>query len=57
MMTLQRARHFHEKHYGPGLVGLINPVTHEWNHEAVIKQRGGRPKEQYIGTIHDFYIP
>lgn len=43
-----------EKTYGLGLTGLIHPVTKEFNHEAVIKQRGGRKPEEHIGNTKDW---
>ena len=49
-----------ERQYGQGLVGLIHPVTKEFNHAAVINQRGGRFKSEHlsdtksIGLNHAF---
>lgn len=37
-----------ERQYGAGLVGLIHPVTKEFNHEAVIYQRGGRHADEVV---------
>jgi hypothetical protein len=37
-----------ERQYGAGLTGLIHPVTKEFNHEAVIYQRGGRHPDEVI---------
>jgi flavin-dependent dehydrogenase len=37
-----------ERQYGQGLVGLIHPVTKEFNHAAVINQRGGRFKSEHV---------
>ncbi len=39
-----------ERIYGHGLVGLIHPVTMEFNHAAVIEQRGGRFEHEYVGN-------
>ena len=39
-----------ERTYGLGLTGLIHPVTKEFNHEAVIRQRGGRRESEVIGN-------
>lgn len=45
-------------HFGHGLVGLINPVTKEFNHDAVIKRRGGRDSDREdMGSLEDYYIP
>lgn len=52
-------RHVHrelEYHYGHGLVGLIHPVTNEFNHEAVIRRRGGRHESESMGTLGDYGI-
>lgn len=38
-----------DRTYGIGLTGLIHPVTKEFNHEAVIANRGGRPEEHVLG--------
>lgn len=35
-----------ERNFGPGLVDLIHPVTHEFNHKAVIELRGGRHEHE-----------
>ena len=45
-----------ERIYGHGLVGLIHPVTGEFNHAAVIEQRGGRFEHEVIGKTTDFGI-
>lgn len=45
-----------ERTYGHGLVGLIHPVTGEFNHAAVIEQRGGRFEHEVIGNTEDFGI-
>lgn len=57
-----------ERQYGVGLVGLIHPVTKEFNHEAVIAQRGGRHAHEHIsdtksiglhhvmGAMHDLVV-
>ena len=37
-----------ERQYGAGLVGLIHPVSKEFNHEAVIYQRGGRHADEAV---------
>jgi hypothetical protein len=37
-----------ERQYGQGLVGLIHPVTKEFNHAAAINQRGGRFKSEHV---------
>lgn len=42
-----------EKVYGPGLVNLIDPITNEFNHEEVIRQRGGRKPHELIGNTRD----
>ena len=42
-----------EKTYGPGLVNLIDPITNEFNHEEVIRQRGGRKPEELMGNTRD----
>lgn len=39
-----------------GLVGLVHPVTKEFNHKAVIEMRGGRHPREKIGYIKDFHI-
>jgi hypothetical protein len=38
-----------DRSYGLGLTGLIHPVTKEFNHEAVIANRGGRPEGLVLG--------
>jgi len=38
-----------EHTYGLGLTGLVHPVTKEFNHKAVIHQRGGRFDHEVIG--------
>ena len=43
-----------EYYYGHGLVGLIHPVTKEFNHEAVIARNGRGP---VVGSLGDFYVP
>jgi hypothetical protein len=43
-----------EKTYGLGLTGLIHPVTKEFNHAAVIKQRGGRKAEEHLGNTKEW---
>ena len=50
-------RHVLEKHFGHGLVGLYHPVTGEFNHEAVIKRRGGIGEDEWFGTLDDYYVP
>ena len=45
-----------ERTYGHGLVGLIHPVTGEFNHAAVIEQRGGRYEHEYLGNTKDWGI-
>ena len=45
-----------EKIYGPGLVNLIDPITNEFNHEEVIRQRGGRKPYELIGNTRDMGI-
>ena len=42
-----------ERTYGHGLVGLIHPVTREFNHGAVIEQRGGRWEHEKVGNTKD----
>lgn len=42
-----------ERTYGHGLVGLLHPVTGEFNHAAVIEQRGGRWEHERIGNTKD----
>ena len=39
-----------------GLVGLVHPVSKEFNHKAVIEMRGGIHPREHIGYIHDFHI-
>jgi len=46
----RHVRHKLERAYGPGLQRLFHPVTHEFNHAAVIERRGGRHPEEYITT-------
>lgn len=46
-----------EYHFGQGLVGLIHPVTLEFNHEAVIKRRGGRHAHESRGSLQDWGVP
>ena len=36
-----------------GLVGLIDPVTNQFNHEKVIELRGGRKEYEYVGNTKD----
>ena len=45
-----------ERTYGHGLVGLIHPVTKEFNHKAVIENRGGRFEHETIGNTKDIGI-
>jgi len=45
-----------ERTYGHGLVGLIHPVTQEFNHAAVIEQRGGRWEHETLGNTKDFGV-
>ena len=45
-----------EKVYGLGLVDLIDPITNEFNHEEVIRQRGGRKPYELIGNTRDLGI-
>jgi hypothetical protein len=45
-----------ERTYGLGLTGLIHPVTGEFNHANVIKQRGGRYTDEEWGTVHSLGI-
>jgi hypothetical protein len=42
-----------ERIYGHGLTGLIHPVTREFNHAAVIEQRGGRFEHEVVGNTKD----
>jgi hypothetical protein len=42
-----------DRNYGLGLTGLIHPVTKEFNHEAVIENRGGRPEDQVLGNTKE----
>jgi hypothetical protein len=49
-------RHKMEREFGPGLKNLFHPVTHEFNHAAVIERRGGRKAEEHLGTEKGFYI-
>jgi len=42
-----------ERTYGLGLTGLIHPVTKAFNHEAVIRQRGGRKENEVVGNTYD----
>ena len=42
-----------ERQYGHGLVGLIHPVTREFNHAAVIEHRGGRFEHEHVGNTKD----
>jgi hypothetical protein len=42
-----------DKTYGIGLTGLIHPVTKEFNHKAVIQDRGGRNKNEHLGSTTD----
>ena len=37
-------------------MGLVHPVTKEFNHKAVIEMRGGRHPREHIGYIYDFHI-
>ena len=53
---LRHIRRVLESRYGLGLVGLVHPVTKEFNHKAVIENRGGRHPREKIGYIHDFHI-
>ena len=46
---LRHVKHVMDREFGLGLTGLIHPLTGEWNHAAVIKSFGGRPKK-YILT-------
>lgn len=45
-----------EYQFGHGLVGLIHPVTQEFNHEAVIRRRGGRHAHERLGNAHELGI-
>jgi len=45
---IRHTRHRLERQYGQGLVMLIHPVTKEFNHAAVINQRGGRFKSEHV---------
>ena len=45
-----------EKQYGQGLVQLIHPVTKEFNHAAVINQRGGRYKSEHVSDTKSMGI-
>lgn len=54
-----RVRHIRrkmERIYGHGLTGLIHPVTREFNHAAVIEQRGGRFEHEVVGNTKDMGI-
>ena len=55
-----RARHIIRKYedmFGHGLTGLIHPVTHEFNHAAMIDARGGRNStEEHLFKLKDFGI-
>ena len=55
--TVVEHRRNMEYHFGHGLVGLIHPVTKEFNHEAVIARRGGRHEWEKMGTLNDYYVP
>jgi len=45
---VRHIRHKLERQYGAGLTGLIHPISKEFNHEAVIYQRGGRHADEVI---------
>ena len=52
-MARNHARHIRhklERDFGPGLRHMFHPVTHEFNHAAVIERRGGRRPEEVWGT-------
>jgi hypothetical protein len=53
---LRHIRRTLESRYGLGLVGLIHPVTKEFNHKAVLEMRGGIHPYEQIGYIRDFHI-
>lgn len=42
-----------ERDFGLGLIGLIDPVTKEFNHTAVLHLRGGRHENEVIGNTKD----
>ena len=52
----RHVRHKLERDFGPGLRHLFHPVTHEFNHAAVIERRGGRRAEEHFGTEKEFGI-
>ena len=45
-----------EKDYGLGLVGLVDPVTKEFNHDEVIRLRGGIYENEYWGNTKDMGV-
>ena len=47
---MRHVRRSLEATYGLGLTGLVHPVTKEFNHKAVIHQRGGRFKSEVMGN-------
>ena len=53
---VRHLRHKMERTYGLGLTGLIHPVTKDFNHEAVIDHRGGRPTHEMLGNTKDLGI-
>ena len=50
---VRHIKHKMERTYGLGLTGLIHPVTKEFNHAAVIEQRGGRKDYEKLGNTND----
>ena len=50
---VRHIKHKMERTYGLGLTGLIHPVTKEFNHAAVIEQRGGRKDYEKLGNTKD----
>ena len=53
---VRHLRHRMQRVYGLGMTGLIHPVTKDFNHEAVIEHRGGRPEGEVIGNTKDLGI-
>lgn len=53
---VRHLKHKMERTYGLGLTGLIHPVTKEFNHAAVIEQRGGRQDYEKLGNTKDVGI-
>ena len=50
---VRHLRHKMDRTYGLGLTSLIHPLTKEFNHKAVIQERGGRNTNEVLGNTKD----